>query len=122
MTLQPVDLFTRALRLSSDGAVTAEERRMAADAAGWTVAAFHVETNQDVHGDHWEVHPAAEEAVCVLAGAARLVLRGNEEPLTLTAGHAYLVPRGRWHRLEIDGPTDLMSITLRAGSRLEKRA
>lgn len=117
-----VDLFARALRLHPDGAVTAEERRMGAEVAGWTVATFHVETNQDVHGDHWEVHPAAEEAVCVLAGAARIVLRGDEAPITLTAGSACLVPRGRWHRLEIDGPTDLMSITLRAGSRLEKRA
>ncbi|MFI8888636.1 hypothetical protein ACIGW9_40845, partial [Streptomyces sp. NPDC053813] len=32
-----------------------------------------------------------------------------------------IVPRGRWHRLELNAPSDLMSITLRHGTRLEKR-
>lgn len=136
MALAPVDLFVDALRLHPDGHVSVEQRRMSADVDGWTVAAFHVESEQDVHGDHWEVHPAAEEAVCVLAGRAQLVLRpddaggdgtgsdstGGEEAITLTSGTACIVPRGRWHRLELDGSTDLMSITLRSGSRLEKRA
>lgn len=39
----------------------------------------------------------------------------------LPAGSAVVVPRGRWHRLELDGPSDLMSLTLRHGTRLEKR-
>jgi len=39
----------------------------------------------------------------------------------ITEGTAVIVPRGRWHRLELDAPSDLMSITLRDGTRLEKR-
>jgi hypothetical protein len=41
--------------------------------------------------------------------------------LRLGAGTAAIVPRGRRHRLELDAPSDLMSITLRDGTRLEKR-
>jgi oxalate decarboxylase/phosphoglucose isomerase-like protein (cupin superfamily) len=85
-----------------------------------------VETHQDVHADHWEIHPAAEEVVCCLTGAMRVCLRPErpgtgEEVIQLTSGTCYIVPRGRWHRIELDEPTDLMSVTLREGSRLERR-
>jgi hypothetical protein len=42
--------------------------------------------------------------------------------VTLATGTAYVVPQNRWHRLEVDGPTDLQSITSRRGTRLERRA
>ncbi|WKX71155.1 cupin domain-containing protein [Streptomyces sp. XD-27] len=122
-----IDLFSSAVRLYGDGTVRAEERRMSGDLDGWTLAAFHVETDEDVHADHWEMHPAADEAVCVLAGGARLILRADEatgaaeETAVLGPGTAYIVPRGRWHRVELDGPGDLMSLTLRRDTRLEKR-
>lgn len=72
------------------------------------------------------MHPEAEEAVCCLTGGVRLYLRaaGPDEPpeaVQLPAGTAVIVPRGRWHRLELDAPSDLMSITLRHGTRLEER-
>lgn len=122
-----VDMFASAINFHPDGAVVPAERRMTTDSGGWQVAAFHVETDADVHSDHWEVHPAAEEAVCCLSGGLRLYFRptepgGEEEGVTLAPGTAVIVPRGRWHRLELDGPSDVMSITLRRGSRQEKRA
>lgn len=100
---------------------------MQGDLDGWTIAAFHVLHQEDVHPDHWEMHPEADEAVCVLAGSVRLFLRpegrgDDEEKMTaVSAGRLVVVPRGRWHRLELDGPSDLMSITLRRNSRLDKR-
>ncbi|MYV97869.1 cupin domain-containing protein [Streptomyces sp. SID3343] len=127
------DLFTSAIRLREGGLVQAEQRRMSgADAdVGWHVAAFHVETDADVHADHWEMHPESEEAVCVLAGGVRLFVRApgddaadpdaDEGPVVLGPGAVYIVPRGRWHRLEVDEPSDLMSIGLRAGTRLARR-
>ncbi|MDL4819490.1 cupin [Actinomadura opuntiae] len=124
---QPIDMFALALNFYPDGAVNSAERRMTTDDGGWQVAAFHVETDADVHSDHWEVHPAAEEAVCCLAGGGfRMYFRpeepgGEEEMVRLPAGSAVIVPRGRWHRLELDGPSDIMSITLRRGSRQEGR-
>ncbi|WP_129840735.1 cupin domain-containing protein [Streptomyces sp. RFCAC02] len=128
MTTHPVNLFDSALRFHPNGDVRAGERRMTTgDEGTWQVGTFRVETDEDVHADHWEMHPAAEEAVCCLAGGVRLHFRATaagdpEETVRLTPGTAVIVPRGRWHRLELDGPSDLMSITLRDGTRLEKRA
>ncbi|MEU8306991.1 cupin domain-containing protein [Actinomadura sp. NPDC048955] len=124
--MNPIDMFASALTFHPDGAVRAAEPRMTSDDGGWQVAAFRVETDEDVHADHWEVHPAAEEAVCCLSGGLRIYLRpeepgGEEEVVRLAAGTAVVVPRGRWHRLELDGPSDVMSVTLRRGSRIEKR-
>ncbi|MFG2123840.1 cupin [Streptomyces sp. NPDC048710] len=125
--ISPVDLFTSALHMHPDGGVQAAERRMTSDDLGaWQIATFHVETDADVHADHWEMHPEAEEAVCCLTGGIRLYFRpaapdGDEDMVQLQAGTAVIVPRGRWHRLELDAPSNLMSITHRHGTRLEKR-
>jgi oxalate decarboxylase/phosphoglucose isomerase-like protein (cupin superfamily) len=129
MTLERVDLFAPSgLRLQADGSVEVETPpRMSGEQDGWVVASFHVESTADVHGDHWEIHPFGQEVVSVLSGQARLVLRPEtdqapEEAVTLPAGTACVVPRNRWHRIEIDGPTDMQSITPRRGTRLEPRA
>ncbi|MFI2375594.1 cupin [Streptomyces sp. NPDC018964] len=127
MTTAPIDLFTSALHVHPDGDVRAAGRQMTGSGSGaWQIATFHVETDTDVHADHWEMHPEAEEAVCCLTGGVRLYFRpttpgGAEDMVRLRAGTAAIVPRGRWHRLELDAPSDLMSITLRDGTRLEKR-
>lgn len=125
--LSPIDLFASALHIHPDGDVKAAERRMtSSDSGAWQLATFHAETDADVHADHWEMHPEAEEAVCCLTGGVRLYFRatgpdGAEHMVQLQAGTAAIVPRGRWHRLELDAPSNLMSITLRHGTRLEKR-
>ncbi|MCX4835041.1 cupin [Streptomyces sp. NBC_01016] len=126
MTTTSIDLFASALHFSADGGVRAAERQMSgSDSDAWQIATFHVETDADVHADHWEMHPEAEEAVCCLTGGVRLYFRpdgsGSEDMVQLQAGAAAVVPRGRWHRLELDAPSDLMSITLRKGTLLERR-
>ncbi|MFG2800031.1 cupin [Streptomyces pseudovenezuelae] len=125
--LSLIDLFASALHMHPDGDLRAVERRMTnSDSRAWQLATFHVETDADVHADHWEMHPQAEEAVCCLTGGVRLYFRptgpdDTEDMVQLQPGTAVIVPRGRWHRLELDTPSDLMSITLRHGTRLEKR-
>ncbi|MFF2404752.1 cupin [Streptomyces goshikiensis] len=127
MTTPVIDLFASALQFRPDGDVRVAERRMtSSDSGTWQIATFHVETDAEVHADHWEMHPEAEEAVCCLTGDVRLYFRpttpgGAEDMVQLSAGTAVIVPRGRWHRLELNAPSDLMSITLRHGTRLEKR-
>ncbi|MFE2925212.1 cupin [Streptomyces goshikiensis] len=127
MTTPVIDLFASALQFRPDGDVRVAERRMtSSDSGAWQIATFHVETDAEVHADHWEMHPEAEEAVCCLTGGVRLYFRpttpgGAEDMVRLSAGTAVIVPRGRWHRLELDAPSDLMSITLRHGTRLERR-
>ncbi|MEO3825156.1 cupin [Actinomadura sp. B10D3] len=125
--MNPIDMFASGLTFHPDGDVRAAERRMTTGDGSWHVATFHVETDADVHADHWEMHPAAEEAVCCLSGGVRIYLRpeepgGEEQMAALPAGHAFIVPRGLWHRLELDAPSDIMSIGLRQGTRLEPRA
>ncbi|MFE4211334.1 cupin domain-containing protein [Streptomyces goshikiensis] len=127
MTTPVIDLFASALQFRPDGDVRVAERRMtSSDSGAWQIATFHVESDAEVHADHWEMHPEAEEAVCCLTGDVRLYFRpttpgGAEDMVQLSAGTAVIVPRGRWHRLELNAPSDLMSITLRHGTRLEKR-
>ncbi|QES48516.1 cupin [Streptomyces venezuelae] len=125
-TTTPIDLFASFLHLQQDGGAHAVPPVFDVERDGWQVMAFHVETDADVHGDHWEVHPHAEEVVSCLSGGIRLYFRPEhpgdpEEQLTLPPGTAVIVPRGRWHRLALDAPSDIMSITLPRGSRLEKR-
>ncbi|QDQ10002.1 cupin domain-containing protein [Streptomyces spectabilis] len=127
MTVTPIDLFASFIRLDQGGRVRAERPVFDSEWGGWQVMTFHVETDADVHGDHWEVHPDAEEVVACLAGGIRLYFRpeepGEEEAeVKVAAGAAVIVPRGRRHRIALDGPSDIMSVTMPRGSRLERRA
>ncbi|MFI9237005.1 cupin [Streptomyces sp. NPDC053079] len=126
MTVTPIDLFASFIRLHQGGQVHAEQQVFDPEWDGWQLMAFHVETDADVHADHWEVHPDADELVSCLTGGIRLYLRPEqpeeeEEEIKLAAGNAVIVPRGRWHRIELDTPGDIVSITLPRGSRLEER-
>ncbi len=119
-----VDLVTHHLQFDAHGSIWADERRAAGGDADWRLALFHVETADDVHADHWEVHPLADEAVCCLHGAIRLYLRATQpdapdELVHMLPGRAVIVPRGRWHRLELDEPTELLAVTVRRGTELE---
>jgi hypothetical protein len=122
-----VDLFTHDLHFEPSGIIRADERRMTDGNPAWRSAAiFQVETPEDVHADHWEKHPLGEEAVCCLRGAILLYLRGTQpdtpdDLIHLLPGQVSIVPRDRWHRLEADEPTDLLAVTVRHGTKLEKR-
>ncbi|TJZ49479.1 cupin domain-containing protein [Streptomyces piniterrae] len=127
MTVTPIDLFASFIHLQQDGRAHAEQPVFDTERDGWQVMAFHVESDADLHADHWEVHPDADELVCCLSGGIRLVLRPEQpgegaEEIRLTSGAAVIVPRGRWHRTALDAPGDILTVTLPRGSRLEKRA
>ncbi|MEV1244233.1 cupin [Nonomuraea sp. NPDC049750] len=126
MTITPIDLLASSLHLHQDGQVHTEKRTPDSDQDGWQLTAFHAKTGADVHADHWEIHPEAEEVVSCIIGKIRLHLRPDrpgqeEEEIRLVAGTAAIVPRGRWHRIELDIPSTIMAVTLPRGSRLEKR-
>jgi oxalate decarboxylase/phosphoglucose isomerase-like protein (cupin superfamily) len=127
MTIEPIDLFASAVRLDEGGEIRATKRATDFSGAdGWQVLAFHAKTAADVHADHWEVHPESEEVISCLIGKIRLYLRPerpgeDEEEIRLAAGAAAIVPRGRWHRIELVTPSNIMAITLPRGSRLERR-
>lgn len=118
MTVTPIDLFASSLHLLQGGEIHAGERD--SDQDGWQLTAFHAKTG----ASQWEMHPEADEVVSCLIGKIRLYLRAEgpgeeEEEIRLLAGTAAIVPRGRWHRIELDIPSNIMAITLPRGSRLE---
>ncbi|MDI2127740.1 cupin domain-containing protein [Yinghuangia seranimata] len=119
-----VDLFTAALRIHADGAIHTDHTGMRMDVDTWQLAAFRLTTDEDAHADRWEIHPDADEAVCCLTGRLRLQLRpaapgGPVETTVMRPGTAVVIPRGRWHRFELDEPSDLLAVTLTAGSLVE---
>ena len=63
MSVSPIDLSTAARHLRRDGDVRFEERTFDPQRDGWQLMTFHVESDADVHADHWEMHPGADEVV-----------------------------------------------------------
>ena len=120
----PMDLFAEGLHIGRDGELrTGPPRTGDGD---WQLAMFHGETDDDVHADHWEMHPASEEAVCCVRGALRVHLRpmdfdAPDVVVALGGGQALIVPLGMWHRVELDEPSDIMSIVMREGTRRTRR-
>lgn len=127
MTVAPIDLFGAPVHLQRGGTVRTGSAAGPLDLDGWQLRTFHAKTAADVHADHWEVHPEADEVVSCLIGKIRLCLRPErpgqeEEEVILAAGTAAFVPRGRWHRIELVTPSSIMAVTMPRGSRSEERA
>ena len=67
----------------------------------------------------WERHPAGEELVLLLSGAATLLVEreGKTERIELTkAGDFVLVPRSAWHTAQTRVPTTMLFLTPGAGT------
>jgi len=72
----------------------------------------------DADWDSWERHPAGDEIVVLLSGAADLVLDepGGERIVPLRGRGACIVPRGVWHTARIHEPSETLHITRGAGT------
>ncbi|MCR6484504.1 cupin domain-containing protein [Amycolatopsis sp. OK19-0408] len=117
------DLFKTFIQLRTGGVAESVNRREALAGAGeslWTIGAFHAEDDHAVHSDVWERHTQGHEVLVVLSSALRVYVREEGLVATLTAGQSFIVPPGRWHRLAVEEPGDLLSITPRAGTEHEK--
>lgn len=67
----------------------------------------------------WERHPAGEELVMLLSGAATLVLEesGQERTLHLSSPGSYVVvPRNVWHTARANAPVTMLFLTPGAGT------
>ncbi|MFV0131958.1 cupin [Streptomyces sp. HMX87] len=127
MTADRIGLFGTLVHLHPAGQVNTEQptAETELDRDGWLLMVTHAETDADVHGDHWESHTGGDEFVSCLTGGIRIILRpeqpgGEEEEIRLAPGTAAVVPRGRWHRLALDAPSDMMAVTLPRGTREER--
>jgi mannose-6-phosphate isomerase-like protein (cupin superfamily) len=71
---------------------------------------------------YWEMHPAGEELIYLTVGAMKVVLdeTDGERSCSVSAGEAYLIPQGVWHRFVIGEAVELIAIT--AGEGTQHRA
>jgi mannose-6-phosphate isomerase-like protein (cupin superfamily) len=70
----------------------------------------------------WEMHPDGDELLCVVSGAISVVLQqdGAENTTEVSAGRAFVVPRGIWHRVLVREAGKLVFCT--PGPRTEHRS
>lgn len=62
----------------------------------------------------WEIHPAGDEVVALVSGAATLVLETPQGEVLHTLsrpGDFVIVPRGVWHTARISSPCTMIFIT-----------
>ncbi len=76
---------------------------------------FAFETDEDLHRDQAEMHPAGDEVLVVLEGAITVVLEheSGPEPVHIDAGQAAVVPQGLFHHLEVRTPGRLLFVNSR---------
>jgi mannose-6-phosphate isomerase-like protein (cupin superfamily) len=120
------DLNNAVIQLHEGGRAEANARPGFADPGLWTVAVFRAESGRSLHSDVWERHPTGSEVLGALSGAIEVYLRDHDEGsapvVTLTAGQAFIVPPGQWHRLDVRAPADLLVVTPRSGTEHESVA
>ncbi|MFQ1061941.1 cupin domain-containing protein [Bordetella trematum] len=108
--------------LADDGRVRALGGRRAGF-EGWVTGLKEAPDSAAVHGDVWERHTGGDELLTLLQG--EIVLHWMDEAgaagrQCLRAGESVIVPRGRWHRLEVTCPSQLFFATPSQGSELRR--
>jgi len=91
------------------------EERTELPAASRLLAVFCFETSWT----SWEVHPAGDEVVVLLAGAVDLLLELPDGVHTVSlreAGASCVVPRGVWHTADLHAPSRVLHLTRGAGT------
>lgn len=70
--------------------------------------------------DSWEMHPAGEEVVCMLSGAADMHLEEADgvRIVELRGSGAVIVPRGTWHTAKVHEPSHMLFITRGQGTKI----
>jgi len=68
--------------------------------------------------DHWERHPDGDEFLLLLSGAVTIVLDepSGRRDVPLTAGEAFVVPKGVWHTFVVAAAGDLVFATAGEGT------
>jgi mannose-6-phosphate isomerase-like protein (cupin superfamily) len=110
-TIEATEAFWR--ELMSGNPVSADAA-LVANGGGWLTAVYRVD--RDTLG--WEMHPAGDELVVVLAGEIDFVFDapGGERVVELKEGGSCVVPRGIWHRQIVRVPARELAVTYGRGT------
>ena len=67
---------------------------------------------------HWEMHPADDEVLVLLDGAATMIFEdaGAQRRIEMKAGTTLVVPAGTWHRALVAAPGRLLALTYGKGT------
>jgi quercetin dioxygenase-like cupin family protein len=67
----------------------------------------------------WELHPAGDELLHILAGECQLTVRedGDEISRTLSTGDLVIVPRGYWHSNNAPNGVTMLFMTPKTGNK-----
>lgn len=81
--------------------------------AGYVVGVFPITNDGDVHSEMWEMHPAGDEVLIMLAGALTVEYGDGVQHADsfLDASHGLVVPAGVWHRLLVREPGLLLALS-----------
>jgi hypothetical protein len=81
---------------------------------GWLVTEFEFSSDWS----NWEMHPAAEEFVYLLSGAAVLLLEQPDgiQEVSLARRAAVVIPKGVWHTAKVSQPSRMLFITMGRGT------
>jgi mannose-6-phosphate isomerase-like protein (cupin superfamily) len=76
---------------------------------GRLLGAFKLEKDMPL----WEMHPAGDELLVVLAGEFELVLQDGraDHVFALKSGQAFLVPFGVWHKVRVKTAGEILFVT-----------
>ena len=109
-TIKPIDPARFAFHLPPDRSIQAAEHKPGPPERidGLTVGIIHM-TQNPPHGG--EMHPDGDELLYVISGRVNVIGDSDPEPLRLAPGDACIVPKGEWHRVDIQEPTTLLHIT-----------
>jgi mannose-6-phosphate isomerase-like protein (cupin superfamily) len=77
---------------------------------GYTIGAPQLTRNAPHNG---EMHPDGDELLFLISGRVTVLLEeaSGERSISMSAGEALVVPRGMWHRINLEEPSQLLHIT-----------
>lgn len=104
----------QALPLDADFWRELTEGRIAVD-HGWLTMVL------PMSGDtpHWEMHPQGEELLLAQSGSFVVIMEGQGGERRVRLDHktpAFVMPRGTWHRFEVEAPGNILFATYGRGT------
>ena len=109
-TIKSIDPARFAFHLPPDRSIQPAEHKPGPPERidGLTVGIIHM-TQNPPHGG--EMHPDGDELLYVISGRVNVIGDSDPEPFRLAPGDACIVPKGEWHRVDIQEPATLLHIT-----------
>lgn len=89
---------------------------------GHLLGVFQINSPDDLHSDTWEMHPAGDEVLLLLAGELEVEYSDGscDGNTALGAGRGVVIPQGVWHRLLLREPGLLIVLSPSPGTKLSR--